>query len=92
MANDRTRRPTDPWKAAEAAFRKTAPAPVRPASTAVPGAKTTVSLKIDQDVLEHFQNEGVGWQDRINEILREASGIHRDEGKRPDELNAENDG
>jgi uncharacterized protein (DUF4415 family) len=29
-----------------------------------------VSLRIDRDVLEHFQAEGPGWQDRINDALR----------------------
>jgi len=29
-------------------------------------------LRIDADVLELFQADGPGWQDRINETLREA--------------------
>jgi uncharacterized protein (DUF4415 family) len=33
-----------------------------------------VSLRIDKDVLEHFQESGPGWQDRINEALRRAAG------------------
>jgi uncharacterized protein (DUF4415 family) len=33
-----------------------------------------VSLRIDKDVLEHFQEGGPGWQDRINETLRKAIG------------------
>jgi uncharacterized protein (DUF4415 family) len=36
--------------------------------------KELVSLRIDQDVLEHFQEGGSGWQDRINEALRKAIG------------------
>jgi uncharacterized protein (DUF4415 family) len=32
-----------------------------------------VSLRIDQDVLEFFQ-DGPGWQDRINDALRKAAG------------------
>jgi uncharacterized protein (DUF4415 family) len=72
-----TRRPTDPRKAAEAAFRSaTAPPPLpeekRP--PALPGAKETVSLRIDRDVLDHFQAEGPGWQERINQALRKAIG------------------
>lgn len=34
--------------------------------------KKLVSLRLDQDVLEHFQGEGEGWQTRINEALRKA--------------------
>jgi uncharacterized protein (DUF4415 family) len=68
------REPSDPRKAAEAAFRKTTdrmPDPVS-ARPAVPGAKELVSLRIDRDVLDHFQGEGPGWQDRINAFLRGA--------------------
>ena len=61
---------------AEAAFKrtttKTPEAP--PKTTALPGVKELVSLRIDQDVLEHFQAGGPGWQDRINEALRKAAG------------------
>jgi uncharacterized protein (DUF4415 family) len=93
MSSDRTRRPSDPWKTAEAAFKpkpaKAAPVPKKPA---IPNAKDMVSLRLDRDVIEHYQAEGLGWQDRINAILREASGIDQAEGLRPDELNAENDG
>jgi uncharacterized protein (DUF4415 family) len=62
--------------AAEAMFKKvTEPkieAPVK--APPVPGAKELVSLRIDQDVLEHFQSAGAGWQDRINDALRKAAG------------------
>jgi len=62
--------------AAEAMFKKvTEPkveAPVRAAP--VPGAKEMVTLRIDQDVLEHFRESGAGWQDRINDALRKAAG------------------
>jgi uncharacterized protein (DUF4415 family) len=43
-------------------------------ATAVPGVRELVSLRIDQDVLQHFQDGGAGWQDRINEALRKAAG------------------
>jgi uncharacterized protein (DUF4415 family) len=68
-----SRRPSDPRAAAEAAFRPAkaaAPAPARPAS--VPGAREQVTLRIDQDVLEIFQEDGPGWQDRMNAALRES--------------------
>lgn len=70
------RRPADPVKAAEAAFRKATTKPVEgPAKApAIPGVKETVTLRIDQDVLEFFQQDGPGWQDRINAALRKASG------------------
>jgi uncharacterized protein (DUF4415 family) len=61
---------------AEAAFKKvTAKVPDAPPRTVVvPGVKQQVTLRIDQDVLEHFQGGGPGWQDRINEALRRAAG------------------
>jgi hypothetical protein len=40
----------------------------------VPGAKALVSLRIDRDVLDYFQEAGPGWQKRINEALRKAAG------------------
>jgi uncharacterized protein (DUF4415 family) len=33
-----------------------------------------VSLRIDRDVLDFFQGDGPGWQDRINAALRKAAG------------------
>ncbi|WP_413989517.1 BrnA antitoxin family protein [Labrys okinawensis] len=92
MSSDRTRRPSDPWKQAEAAFKpKAAKAVAPPKKPAIPNAKEVVSLRLDRDLIEHYQAEGLGWQDRINAILREASGIDQAEGLRPDELNAEDD-
>jgi uncharacterized protein (DUF4415 family) len=67
----------DPLQAAEAAFKAATtkpleePAPKRPA---IPNAKELVSLRIDRDVLDHFQDGGPGWQERINEALRKAAG------------------
>ena len=64
------RRPSNPKDAAEALFKPAkvaAPAIERPA---VPNAKELVSLKIDSDILAHFQADGPGWQERINETLR----------------------
>jgi uncharacterized protein (DUF4415 family) len=61
---------------AEAAFKRTTAkvAEAPPKTTALPGVKELVSLRIDQDVLEYFQQDGPGWQDRINEALRRAAG------------------
>lgn len=77
MAFDRTRRPVDAVSAAEAAFKKVTTKPVElpAAKPAVPGAKEMVSLRLDQAVIEHFQADGPGWQDRINAALRAAAGL-----------------
>jgi uncharacterized protein (DUF4415 family) len=74
-----TRRTSDPRQAAEAAFKaattKRAELPEPPAKApALPGAKELVSLRIDRDVLDYFQDEGPGWQDRMNAALRKAAG------------------
>ncbi|MGY3458858.1 uncharacterized protein (DUF4415 family) [Bradyrhizobium sp. LM3.4] len=45
-----------------------------PKQNVAPGVKEQVTLRIDQDVLEHFQAGGPGWQDRINDALRKAAG------------------
>jgi uncharacterized protein (DUF4415 family) len=76
MAFDRTRRSRDPLQAAEAAFKAatTKPAEVAPKRPSIPNAKELVSLRIDRDILEHFQEGGPGWQDRINEALKKAAG------------------
>lgn len=73
------RRSKDPWDAAEAVFRPAPPAVIAPepppAAAGVPRARETVSLRLDQDVLEAFQAEGPGWQDRINAALRKAADL-----------------
>jgi uncharacterized protein (DUF4415 family) len=70
------RRPTDPREAAEAAFKAatTKPAPLPPKPASLPQGKELVSLRIDRDVLDYFQEGGPGWQERINEALRKAAG------------------
>ncbi len=77
--SDHPRRPrtlNDARSEAEAAFKKvtTKIAEAPPKKNAVPGVKEQVTLRIDQDVLEHFQSSGPGWQDRINDALRKAMG------------------
>lgn len=72
-----SRQPPDARQRAEAAFKAatTKPAEQIPTKTAsVPGAKEMVSLRIDRDVLDFFQEAGPGWQDRINAALRKAAG------------------
>jgi uncharacterized protein (DUF4415 family) len=70
------RRPTDPRAAAEAIFKPAPPkAPEPRVRAAVPGTKEMVSLRLDSDVVTHFQESGPGWQDRINAALRKAAGL-----------------
>jgi len=72
-----SRRPTDPRTAAEKAFKAatTKPPPELPTKPqTLPGVKEMVSLRIDRDVLDFFQKDGPGWQDRINAALRKAAG------------------
>jgi uncharacterized protein (DUF4415 family) len=80
MAADQPRRPrtlADARTEAEAAFKKVTTKPVEtpPKTVAIPGVKEQVTLRIDQDVLEHFRSDGPGWQDRINAALRKAAGL-----------------
>ena len=74
----RTRREPDARAAAERAFKavttKPVEGPAKPAPVALPGAKETVTLRIDRDVLDYFQQAGPGWQDRINAALRKIAG------------------
>lgn len=79
MADDRNRRRfSDPRATAEAAFRAAttpkAAEPPPPAApripTAIPSTREMVSLRLDSAVLAHFQKDGPGWQDRINDALK----------------------
>jgi uncharacterized protein (DUF4415 family) len=77
--SDQPRRPrtlNDARTEAEAAFKKTTTKvpDLPPKKIALPNVKELVSLRIDQDVLEHFQAGGPGWQERINDALRKAAG------------------
>ncbi len=68
--------PPDARSAAEKAFKAatTKPADLPAAAPSVPGAKEQVTLRIDRDVLDYFQADGPGWQERINAALRRAAG------------------
>lgn len=65
--------------AAEAAFKSATTKPPEEVKVAkapaVPNAREMVSIRLDRDVLEHFQEKGPGWQDRINAALRKAAGL-----------------
>jgi uncharacterized protein (DUF4415 family) len=72
-----TRRIPDARSAAEQAFKAVTTKPVEgppKEPPSLPGAKETVSLRVDRDVLDYFQEGGPGWQDRINAALRKAAG------------------
>jgi uncharacterized protein (DUF4415 family) len=76
---DQPRRPRtlkDARTEAEAAFKKVTAkvAEAPPKKVALPGVKELVSLRIEQDILEHFRESGPGWQDRMIEVLRKAAG------------------
>jgi len=62
---------------AEALFKAATTKPVEaaPKANVIPTGKETVSLRLDRDVLAHFQDDGPGWQDRINAALRTAAGL-----------------
>jgi len=72
-------RPTDAFSAAEAVFKPATPPvdePVRAQTKGgVPVSKELVSIKLDSDLLAHFQEDGPGWQERINAALRRATGL-----------------
>jgi len=61
---------------AEKAFKAatTKPADLPPAAPSVPGVREQVTLRIDRDVLDYFQADGPGWQERISTALRKAAG------------------
>jgi uncharacterized protein (DUF4415 family) len=72
-----SRRPSDPRTAAEQAFKAATAKPIEgppKPPPAIPGVKEQVTLRLDRDVLDFFQEDGPGWQERINEALRKAAG------------------
>ena len=88
----RRRTGRDPREAAEAAFRKATAPPPPVSKSALPGVKEQVTLRIDQEVLEFFQKDGPGWQERIVDALRQTAGVGGAAASIPVEnLNASND-
>ena len=76
------RRHTSAMDKAEALFKAATTKPADPVATVViskkntiPAGKEAVSVRLDREVLEHFQKDGPGWQDRINAALRKAAGL-----------------
>lgn len=72
-------RPTDALSLAEAVFKPAAPAAAESVLVkrkgGVPVSKELVSIKLDSDLIAHFQEDGPGWQERINDALRRAAGL-----------------
>ena len=73
-------RPTDALSVAEAVFKPAPAAPAEPVRAAakklgIPVSKELVSIKLDSDLLAHFQEDGPGWQERITDALRRAAGL-----------------
>lgn len=73
------RRTTSALDRAEAMFKAATTKPTEPANpqkrAAIPPGKETISLRLDHEVLAHFQDSGPGWQERINTALRAAAGL-----------------
>ena len=76
MTPQKPRRPVSAVDAAEAVFKPAAPkVETGPKAHVIPVIKDMVSIRLDRDVLEFFQDEGPGWQERINDALRKAAGL-----------------
>lgn len=74
----RTPRRGSAFDQAEAAFKTVTSKPVEPIpakAVVPPGGKEMVTLRLDRAVLEHFQDDGPGWQERINAALRVIAGL-----------------
>ena len=37
--------------------------------------KETISIRLDQDLLEHLRATGAGWQSRVNDLLRKSMNL-----------------
>ena len=72
------RRGGSAYEQAEAAFKSATTKPaaeVAKKPLAPPEGKEMVTLRLDRAVLDHFQDDGPGWQERINAALRAAAGL-----------------
>jgi uncharacterized protein (DUF4415 family) len=75
---ERYRNAPDARSLAEAAFKSATVKPkpeLPPAPVSLPGVKELVSLRVDRTILDYFQADGAGWQDRMVEALRMAAGM-----------------
>ena len=74
----RTPRRGSVYDQAEAAFKSATSKPEIASSSkpsTPPAGKELVSLRLDRAVLDHFQEDGAGWQERINDALRKVAGL-----------------
>ena len=55
---------------------KFAKAPVRRGRPPVARPKVSTTIRLSQDVIDHFKAGGRGWQTRVDEALREWIGKH----------------
>jgi uncharacterized protein (DUF4415 family) len=60
---------TSPWP------EKFANAPVRRGRPRAEKPKVSTTIRLDPDVIAAFKSGGPGWQSRINDALRKASGL-----------------
>jgi len=83
MPADRTRRTTTSRDAAEAAFKAATTKPVElpPKRPTIPNTKELVSLRIDRDILDHFQEAGPHWQDRFQTLAECAQTVRERIGR-----------
>jgi len=44
----------------------------RPVGTVAETRKTSITIRIDTDIMQAFRHTGSGWQTRVNALLREA--------------------
>ena len=72
MSADRTRRTITSRDAAEAAFKAATakPAELPPKPPTIPNAKELVSLRIDRDILDHFQRDESPHRSLLGEVHR----------------------
>ena len=82
-----------PREAAEAAFKSaTAKTPEGPAKTVtLPNVREAVTLRLDRAVLDFFQADGPGWQERINDALKQLVVEPGETSIEAEDLNASND-
>src|SRR2546430_3256588 len=57
--------------------------PVRRGRPKAAKRKTLLSVRLDNDIIDHFRATGPGWQRRINDALRKAARLPSPKATRP---------